>query len=146
MSALHKGFNSSADIPNGRWPGAAVRISSGTRSGEIDFRRGRVVNVTDLAILVEIDHPLYKAIKLMGASYAHYCEACSRTIPGHVTYQRSAGSVTHAGREIPIRFFCPYCGPDALLRELRPGDKMRLHYRFESDYTSGSWFGEVWDW
>jgi hypothetical protein len=129
-----------------RWPGAAVRISHGLRKGEIDFRKGEVLSVSDLSILVEMDHPLYRSIKLLGASYAHFCEACRLTIPGNVTYQRSAEAIQHRGFLVPIRAFCPYCGPDAPLRCLRPGDKLRLHYRFEEDMTSASWFAEVWEW
>lgn len=128
------------------WPGAAVRISHGTRSGEIDFRKGRVIAVSDLSITVEMDHPLYKIVKLMGESYAHYCQHCRRTLPGNVTYRRSMDSVEWKGQLIPIRFFCPWCGPDHLLRELIVGDWMRLHYRFEKDGSSGMWFGEVWEW
>ena len=129
-----------------RWPGAAVRISHGLRRGEIDFRKGTVLNVTDLSIFVEMDHPLYRAVKLMGASYAHYCERCGRTIPGNVTYQRSPEAIEHRGELVPIRAFCPFCGPDAPLRCLNVGDKLRLHYRFEPDMSSASWFAEVWDW
>jgi len=125
-----------------RWPGTAVRNGK----GEIDFRKGRVIGVSDLAITVEMDHPLYPIVKLMGESYAHYCRECARTIPGNVTYRRSAGSVMHAGQEIPIRFFCPWCGPDHLLRMLQIGDWLRLHYRFEKDKSSGSWFAEIWEW
>jgi hypothetical protein len=125
-----------------RWPGAAVRSAS----GEIDFRKGRVIGVTDLSITVEMDHPLYKLVKLMGESYAHYCRNCTRTIPGNVTYRRSPGSVMHNGQEIPIRFFCPYCGPDHILKMIEIGDKMRLHYRFEKDRSSATWFGEIWEW
>jgi hypothetical protein len=125
-----------------RWPGFAVR----NRKNEIDFRKGRVIAVTDLSITVEMDHPFYKAVKLMGESYAHYCRECTRTIPGNVTYRRSADSVMHKGREIPIRFFCPFCGPDHMLRMIEVGDWLRLHYRAEKDGSSGAWFGEVWCW
>jgi len=125
-----------------RWPGAAVR----NRKNEIDFRRGRVIHVTDLAITVEMDHPLYPIVKLMGESYAHYCRNCTRTIPGNVTYRRSFDAVEWKGQQIPIRFFCPWCGPDHLLREIQVGEKMRLHYRFERDKSSGAWFGEIWEW
>ena len=123
-----------------RWPGFAVR----NRKNEIDFRKGRVIAVSDLSITVEMDHPLYKIVKLMGESYAHHCRECTRTIPGNVTYRRSAGSVLHKGQEIPIRFFCPWCGPDHMLRMLEPGDWLRLHYRAEKDGSSGAWFAEVW--
>jgi len=130
------------EAPKGisRWPGAAVRNSK----NEIDFRRGVVIHVTDLAISIETE--LHTLVKLMGESYAHYCEHCTMTIPGNVTYRRSAGTVVHNGVEIPIRYFCPYCGPDHMLRCLRTGEKMRLHYRFEADRSSGGWFGEVFDW
>lgn len=125
----------------GRWPGAATR----NPNGEIDFRRGIVIRVTDLYIFVETE--LSTLIKLMGESYAHYCAACARTIPGNVTYRRSYGTAKNSlGEDIPIRFFCPYCGPDHLLRVLRKGDKVRLHYRFEKDRSSGGWFAEVWEW
>lgn len=129
-----------------RWPGAAVRIPSGTRKGEIDFRKGRVIAVSDLSITVEMDHPLYKVVKLMGESYAHYCRNCQTTVPGNVTYRRSAGEVEWKGQFIPIRFFCPWCGPDHLLRMLQPGDWLRLHFRFDQDASAGGWFGEVWEW
>src|SRR5271154_4410056 len=123
-----------------RWPGFAIRNGK----NEIDFRKGRVIAVSDLSITVEMDHPLYKAVKLMGESYAHYCRGCTRTIPGNVTYRRSAGSVMHNGQEIPIRFFCPWCGPYYILRMLLVGDWLRLHYRAEQDRSSGAWFAEVW--
>jgi hypothetical protein len=124
-----------------RWPGFAIRNDK----NEIDFRKGRVIGVSDLAITVEMDHPLYKIVKLMGESYAHYCQNCARTIPGNVTYRRSAGSVMHNGQEIPIRFFCPWCGPESILRMLLVGDWLKLHYRAENDRSSGSWFAEVWE-
>ena len=129
-----------------RWPGAATRLSAGTKAGQIDFRRGVVTNVTDLSIFVEMDHPLYKGVKLMGDSYAHYCENCKRTIPGNVTYRRSAGSIMHKGFEIPIRYFCPHCGPDHPLRNLKTGDRLRLHYRFDPEGQWAGWYGEVWEW
>lgn len=130
------------EAPRGisRWPGAAVRNSK----NDIDFRRGVAIHVTDLAISIETE--LHTLVKLMGESYAHYCENCQATIPGNVTYRRSAGTIVHNGIEIPIRYFCPYCGPDHMLRCLRAGEKMRLHYRFEADRTSGGWFGEVFAW
>jgi hypothetical protein len=146
-SSLQKVQDFLAEKPHlSRWPGAAVRISHGLRKGEIDFRKGEVLNVTDTAILVEMDHPSYRTVKLMGASYAHHCDACKTTIPGNVTYQRSTEALSHRGFLVPIRAFCPYCGPDAPLRMLRPGDKLRLHYRFEEDMSSASWFAEVWEW
>lgn len=134
--------NWTENAPRGisRWPGAAVRKGN----GEVDFRRGVVIHVSDLSISVETE--LHTLVKLMGESYAHYCEHCQATIPGNVTYRRSAGSVMHNGVEIPIRFFCPYCGPDHMLRTLRKGEKVRIHYRFEADRTSGGWFAEVFSW
>jgi predicted RNA-binding Zn-ribbon protein involved in translation (DUF1610 family) len=148
MSLLSRVMNWARELPRGvsRWPGAAVRISSGTRADAIDFRRGRVINVSDLSIFVEMDHPLFKGIKLMGDAYIHYCPNCTRTIPGNVTYRRSAGTVEHNGQTIPIRFFCPYCGPDHLLRMMQPGDKVRLHYRFDLEQGWAGWYAEVWDW
>jgi len=148
MNALNRVATWAKQLPAGltRWPGAATRVSTGTKADQIDFRRGRVVHVTDLAISVEMDHPLYKLVKLLGDSYAHFCPNCRLTIPGNVTYQRSAGSVTHKGREIPIRYFCPYCGPDHLLRMLQPGDRLRLHYRFDPGGEWAGWYGEVSDW
>jgi hypothetical protein len=145
---LSKVLNWAKEIPKGftRWPGAAVRISTGTRAGEIDFRKGVVASVSDLSILVELDHPLYRHIKLLGDSYAHYCRNCERTIPGNVTYRRSAGIVEHNGQEIPIRFFCPFCGPDHLLRCLVPGDKLKVHYRYDLEGGWAGWYAEVWDW
>jgi hypothetical protein len=131
-----------APPPNSRWPGSAVRNSK----GDIDFRKGRVIAVSDLSITVEMDHPLYKIVKLLGESYAHYCRNCTRTIPGNVTYRRSAGSVEWNGQNIPIRFFCPWCGPDHLLRMLVVGDWLKLHYRFAEDRSSAAWFGEIWEW
>ena len=149
MSALQKlrdWIGQGPDKEVSRWPGAAVRLSAGTKAGQIDFRRGVVSNVTDLSIFVEMDHPLYRAVKLMGDSYAHFCSNCSRTIPGNVTYRRPPEAIEHKGQLIPIRFFCPYCGPDHMLRMLRPGDKLRLHYRFAEDGSSGTWYAEVWEW
>jgi hypothetical protein len=142
-----RNWASQAPPKPGRWPGAAVR----NQKNEIDFRRGVVLRVTDLYVHVETE--MGTLVKLAGESYAHYCENCSRTIPGNVTYRRSYGTAKNSeGEDIPIRFFCPYCGPDHLLRVLRPGDTVRLHYRFESDSgpsvhpTSGTWFAEVWEW
>lgn len=144
MNAVSQVAKWSEQIPvASRWPGAAVRISHGTRAGEIDFRKGRVIAVSDLSITVEMDHPLYPIVKLMGESYAHYCRNCRRTVPGNVTYRRSAGSVMWNGQEIPIRYFCPWCGPNHILRMIEVGDWMRLHFRFQPD--SSSWFGEVWE-
>src|SRR5882672_9002767 len=134
-----RAWSEQAPYQPSRWPGAAVR---GPKN-EIDFRRGVVLAVTDLAITVELGPPFHALVKLMGESYAHYCPHCTATIPGNVTYRRPAGSVMHDGQEIPIRFFWPYCGPDHLLRMVQKGAKMRLHYRFEKDRSSGGWFGEV---
>jgi len=132
---------SAEQIPHqSRWPGFAIRNGK----GDIDFRKGRVIAVSDLSITVEMDHPLYKIVKLMGESYAHHCNNCARTIPGNVTYRRPTGTVVHKGQEIPIRWFCPWCGPDYILRMLEIGDWLRLHYRAEQDRRSGAWFGEVW--
>ena len=95
---------SAEQIPHqSRWPGFAIRNGK----GDIDFRKGRVIAVSDLSITVEMDHPLYKIVKLMGESYAHHCNNCARTIPGNVTYRRPTGTVVHKGQEIPIRWFCP---------------------------------------
>jgi len=151
MNAATKVQQWSEQIPvNSVWPGAAVRISHGTRTGEIDFRKGRVIHVSDRAISVEMDHPLYPFVKLMGDSYAHYCPNCQRTIPGHVTYRRPVDfvSMTIDGKpqSIPLRYFCPFCGPPYMLRMLEPGDRLKLHYRFEKDAGSAAWFAEVWEW
>ena len=126
-----------------RWPGAATRISTGTRAGEIDFRKGVVIHVSDLSISVEMDHPLHRFVKLMGDAYLHYCRNCKTTIPGNVTYRRSADAIMHKGQEIPIRFFCPYCGPDHMLRMLIPGDRLKLHHRFDLAGDWANWYGEV---
>jgi hypothetical protein len=143
-----------AQAPQGisRWPGIAVRDSK----DNVVFRRGTVSAVTDLSISIEPEPGTFLTeyvkstgkhlVKLMGEAYAHYCENCKHTIPGNVTYRRSPGSVMHRGFEIPIRFFCPYCGPDHPLRTLRSGEKVRIHYRFTADRTSGGWFGEVFEW
>lgn len=132
-----------------RWPGAATRIPSGLRKNEIDFRRGDVIHVTDLSISVEMDHPVHRLVKLMGDSYAHYCRNCQKTIPGNVSYRRSADAVLHDGQYVPIRFFCPYCGPGNMLRMLVKGDKLRLHHRFDHEHTPpqwAGWYAEVWRW
>lgn len=149
MSALEKigRFLQQAPQKISRWPGVAVRLSTGTKADKIDFRRGTVLKVTDLTISVEMDHPLYKLVKCMGESYAHWCPNCSATIPGNVTYRRPAEAVENSsGDIIPMRFHCPYCGPDHMLRMFQPGDKVRLHYRFEADGSSAAWFMERWDW
>lgn len=130
-----------------RWPGVAVRTSAGLKAGQIDFRRGTVIRVTDLIIYVEMDHRLYRLVRLMGDSYSHWCQHCTATIPGNVTYRRPAEDVFNSrGELIPIRMFCPYCGPDHILQLLKPGDKLRLHYRFEQDASAGGWYAEKWPW
>lgn len=124
------------------WPGTAVR----NWKNEVDFRKGVVLQVTNLSISVETNHPLYPKVTLMGECYTHYCESCKRTIPGYVTYRRSFGTTLNsAGQEVPIRFFCPLCGPDFMLRNLRIGDRLKLHYRFQivGEEKSGMWFAEV---
>lgn len=124
------------------WPGAAARKWN---SDEIDFLKGVVTHVTDLYIFIETER--HTLVKLMGESYAHHCENCQRTVPGNVTYRRSFGNAKNSdGQDVPIRFFCPWCGPDHLLRVLRKGDKVMLHYRFEKDRSSGGYFAEVRQW
>jgi hypothetical protein len=130
-----------------RWPGAATRIQSGTRTGEIDWRKGRVIAVSDLSIDVEMDHPLYKKIKLLGDAYIHFCRQCKASIPGNVTYKRDP----------EFRAFCPYCGPGFPLENVKPGDWLRLHHRSEIEEERvieatetyrgwANWYGEIWEW
>ena len=75
-----------------RWPGAAVRIGSGTRAGQIDYRKGRVNAVTQNIIKVEMDHPLYPLVVLAGDSYIHVCKSCKRTMTGIRDLPKEAGA------------------------------------------------------
>lgn len=149
MNARSQYERDKALAPKGpsRWPGFATRIQSGTRAGEIDFRRGRVIQVSDLSIDVEMEHPLYKKIKLIGDAYIHFCPACQASIPGNVTYKRDPD----------FRQFCPYCGPGYALVQVKEGDKLRLHHRSEIEEERvidtnqmfrgwANWYGEIWDW
>lgn len=113
-----------------RWPGITVR----KRSGEPDFIRGVVHTINRNGVWIETERHTIEP--LMGASFPLYCGHCSKTIPGSVTYKRPPEE----------RHFCPYCGPEFVLRELVKGEKVRLHYRFAPDGSSAQWFGEKWDW
>jgi hypothetical protein len=139
-SALQNLHNWTKEAPQGlsRWPGAAVRITTGTRAGQIDFRKGRVIRVSETCIDVEADipQPHNRLIKLMGDAYIHYCLGCQASIPGNVTYQRDAD----------FRGFCPYCGPGSALQMVARGAWLRLHYRFQLKAQWANWYGEVWQW
>jgi hypothetical protein len=140
MNALRDFQSWKQQAPQGlsRWPGAAVRIRSGTKAGQIDFRRGRVIRVSEMCIDIEADMPsgLHPLVKLMGDSYIHFCRSCKASIPGNVTYQRNA----------ELRAFCPYCGPSAPLLMVSVGDHVRLHYRFETEGKWAGWYAEIWEW
>ena len=138
-SALQQFQENRKQAPQGisRWPGAAVRIGSGTRAGQIDYRKGRVNAVTQNIIKVEMDHPLYPLVVLAGDSYIHVCKSCKRTMTGFVTYQRKP----------ELRGFCNFCGIGHILSQVEVGSWLRLHSRF--DNVNGSWAGwyaESWEW
>ena len=139
-SALDQFRNQSKLAPTvSRWPGAAVRIPSGLKAGQIEFRRGVIIKVTDLYIFIEAEPRagLEPLVKLMSDSYIHHCRWCQRTIPGNVTYNRS----------METRLFCPFCGPGHPLANVKEGTKVLLHFRFEKDSGAwGSWFAEVREW
>jgi hypothetical protein len=105
-----------------------------TRENKPDFVRGVVHTINRNGVWIETEHHTIEP--LMGASYPFYCGNCSRTITGHQNFARQAQE----------RHFCPYCGPEHILQELKRGDKVRLHYRFQPDGSSGQWFGERWEW
>lgn len=113
-----------------RWPGVTVR----KQGGEPDFIRGVVHTINRNGVWIETERHTIEP--LMGAAFPLYCEACAVTVPGYTTYRRPAEE----------RHFCPYCGPVFPLRELRKGEKVRLHYRFTQDGASAQWYGEKWEW
>lgn len=123
-----------------RWPGTASRRSD----NEVDFVHGVVVAVSDRAVTVETKR--HELVKLMGDGYPHVCDKCQVTVPGNVTYQRPP----------ECREFCPYCGPEAPLRIMQVGEKVRVHHRFgagngphsliQTNQIWGQWYGEKWEW
>ena len=138
MPSALQNFNTwKEQAPQGlsRWPGAAVRISSGTRAGQIDFRKGRITRVSEMCIDIETDMPHIKLVKLMGDAYIHYCPNCKASTPGNVTYKRNPD----------WRLFCPYCGPGFPLQMVKQGDFVRLHYRFIESGQWANWYGEIWE-
>jgi len=112
------------------WPGVTVR----KRDGEPDFVRGVVHTINRNGVWIETERHTIEP--LMGAAFPLYCEHCAKTIPGSVTYNRPADE----------RHWCIFCGPDFPLRELRRGEKVRLHFRFKPDGSSAQWYGEKWEW
>jgi hypothetical protein len=115
-----------------RWPKGTVAVRE--KSGKPAFLKGVVHTINRNGIWIEVGEPSMRC--LLGATYIHYCEHCQKSIPGYVTFNRPANQRHH----------CPFCGPGFLLRELRKGEKVLLHYRFREDGSGAMWYGERIDW
>lgn len=118
-----------------RLPGKAVLDSK----GNVDFRRGRIIYSSPRIQYVEADHPIHKLVFLVGSTYMYWCPACTCTVwEQELHIFRDAGGVLPPGH-------CPFCcGP---LRRVQPGDKVRLHYRYDHRALShGDWWAERWNW
>jgi hypothetical protein len=125
-----------------RWPGVTVR----KRDGSPDFRKGVVHTINRNGVWIETE--LNTIEPLMGSAYPMYCENCQVTIPGGKGFQATPMRRGHDGRleEIDMKHPCPYCGPAFVLRKLKIGEKVRIHFRFDPDGKAGQWYGEKWDW
>src|SRR5580700_8161856 len=77
------------------WPGVTTRDND----GKPIFVRGIVHTINRNGVWIETERKTIEP--LMGAAFPLFCENCSKTIPGYVTYRRPAEQ----------RHFCLFCGP-----------------------------------
>jgi hypothetical protein len=125
-----------------RWPGVTVR----KQDGEPDFIRGVVHTINRNGVWIETERHTIEP--LMGSAYPMYCENCQVTIPGGVGFQATPVRMGPDGRmeEVEVQHPCMYCGPQFILRKLKVGEKVRMHFRFDPSGASAQWFAEKWEW
>lgn len=111
-------------------PGVALRVE---RTGEIPFYKGVLTYASERIQYVVLEHPEHKLVFLIGETYAFYCEPCKKTL-----WQQELQAHMRQGW-----YHCPFC--QQRVRALKPGEKVRVHYRYSKDGSSGMWWAELWE-
>lgn len=123
-----------------RLPGEAVRNGK----GEVDFRKGRIIYSSPRIQYAEMDHPSFKLIWMAGSTFMYFCRNCQWTVWEEEIQIFRAEAVKRGLPGLPPRT-CPFCCQE--LDPVQPGDKVRLHYRYDARaLTNGNWWAERWDW
>jgi hypothetical protein len=112
-----------------RLPGVAARNLTDEK---ILFLKGRIIYASHRIQWCETESKFHRLVALLGATFIYFCKNCQCTVfEQEVTLRGSRD--------------CPFCGGP--IDYCRPGDKVRLHYRYDPKaLTEGNWWGERWDW
>jgi Zn finger protein HypA/HybF involved in hydrogenase expression len=97
---------------------------------------------------IETDSKLVPLVKLIGDTYAYWCRKCGQTIYEQELILRAKVGTDCDGQYVKSSKVteqkCPFCyGP---IQPLQPGDKVRVHYRFDQNGQWAAWWAERWEW
>ena len=134
--SLHRSINA---------PVVGTRILPGIvyEGGWGRYIKGVVEYASSRVLFVVTDSKLVGNVNLIGETYIYCCERCRCTV-----YEQEVQAMRQhdidSGMMIPRSRRCPFCnGP---IERLARGAKLRLHYRFAANGSSGAWWGERWEW
>ena len=113
------------------------------KDGDVQYIKGVVEYESSRVLFVVTDSKLVGNVHLISDSYIYLCQACPTTVYGQELQAMRQHDID-TGMMIPRPPRCPFCsGP---IERLRRGDKLRLHYRFAADGSSGTWWAERREW
>lgn len=120
-------------------PGHAHR----NKDGEVAFIKGRVVHsgwgkLGSTSQIIETDSPIQPYVKLVGHTYIYWCPHCKLTI-----FEQEYLLTGTIRSSDPAKQKCPFFG--CPITPVQPGTRVRCHYRFSKNGTSGAWWAEVWE-
>ena len=151
MAVLHAGAGPPAtmtELIRRKLPGHSLKDSN----GDVVFIRGRVIHsgwgkLGSANQFCETDSKLVGIVALCGHNYIYWCPTCraqGARGPGMTIFEQEM-LITKQVRSSDVnRQRCVFCeGP---ILPVKPGTKVRLHYRFSATGTFGGWWAEVWEW
>ena len=129
-------------------PGIASRT---VKDDAVDFRSGTVILAEDWRQYMEIEHPEHKHIWAIGDNYMYWCDVCKVTV-WEQEISKLNPIVLGGPNGTSVIKCCPFCatwGVDGRITDgtelsaVRVGTKVRAHYRYMPDGSSGNWWAEV---
>lgn len=130
-------------LPKRKLPGLAWRKQGWSEwNNEVAFVRGVVLHAGwgltgPVTQTIQTDSKFLPdgKVKLIGETYAYWCEKCFATIWEQELMM--AGSIRPGNVR---QQFCPHCGSN--IQPLQPGTKVYCHYRFSPKGSWGAWWAE----
>jgi hypothetical protein len=135
-----------------KFPGWAWRKNNA--NNDVQFLKGRVIHAGwgmtgPVTQTIETESKFIPLVKLIGDTYAYWCNACGVTV-----YEQELILRARAGADCDIAHYvksakvteqkCPFCYNP--IRPLQRGDKVLVHYRFDQNGQWAAWWAERWEW